>query len=98
MQIISDHHYDASGHDMHVACLIGATSLFAKGRNVWRGTLMAVFQPGEEIAQGAKAMIDDVMFKRFPKPDVVCQVSLRALPGWSPVHGGGGGVDHVVDH
>src|ERR1700676_819729 len=46
------------GHDMHVACLIGATSLFAKSRDAWRGTLMPVFQPGEETAQGAKAMID----------------------------------------
>src|SRR5260370_27822188 len=58
------------GHDMHVACLIGATSLFAKSRDAWRGTLMAVFQPGEETAQGAKAMIDDGMFKRFTNPDV----------------------------
>ncbi len=49
------------GHDMHVACLIGATSLFAKSRDAWRGTLMAVFQPGEETAQGAKAMIDNAL-------------------------------------
>jgi metal-dependent amidase/aminoacylase/carboxypeptidase family protein len=37
----------------------------------WRGTLLVVFQPGEETAQGARAMIDDDLFKRFPKPDVV---------------------------
>ena len=59
------------GHDMHVACLVGATSLFAKSRDSWHGTVMAVFQPGEETAQGAQAMIDDGLFKRFSKPDVV---------------------------
>jgi amidohydrolase len=68
------------GHDMHVACLIGATSLFAKSRDAWRGTLMAVFQPGEETAQGAKAMIDDGMFKRFPKPGVVLGQHVMSLP------------------
>jgi len=68
------------GHDMHVACLIGATSLFAKSRDAWKGTLMAVFQPGEETAQGAKAMIDDGMFKRFPKPDVVLGQHVMSLP------------------
>src|ERR1700682_6604816 len=65
---------------MHVACLIGATSLFAKSRDAWRGTLMAVFQPGEETAQGAKAMIDAGMFKRFPKPDVVLGQHVMSLP------------------
>src|SRR5437764_3136618 len=68
------------GHDMHVACLIGAISLFAKSRDAWRGTLMAVFQPGEETAQGAKAMIDNGMFKRFPKPHVVLGQHVMSLP------------------
>jgi amidohydrolase len=61
----------ACGHDMHVTWLIGATTLFARARDAWRGTLMPVFQPAEETAQGAQAMIDDGRFKRFPKPDVV---------------------------
>src|SRR5690348_8814802 len=59
------------GHDMHVAWLIGAATLLSQARNAWKGTLMAVFQPGEETAQGAQAMIDDGLLKRFPKPDVV---------------------------
>jgi amidohydrolase len=59
------------GHDMHVTWLAGATALFAQAREAWRGTLMAVFQPGEETAEGAQAMIDDGLFKRFPKPAVV---------------------------
>lgn len=61
----------ACGHDMHVAWLVGATTLLAQTRANWRGTLMAVFQPAEETAEGAQAMIDDGLFKRFPKPDVV---------------------------
>ena len=68
------------GHDMHVACLIGASALFTKSRDSWQGTLMAVFQPGEETAQGAQAMIDDSLFKRFPKPDVVLGQHVMSLP------------------
>lgn len=61
----------ACGHDMHVTWLIGAAALFARARDAWRGTLMPVFQPAEETAQGARAMIDDGLFRRFPKPAVV---------------------------
>jgi hippurate hydrolase len=59
------------GHDMHVAWLAGAATLFAQAREAWRGTLMAVFQPGEETAEGAQAMIDAGLFDQFPKPAVV---------------------------
>jgi amidohydrolase len=59
------------GHDMHVTWLVGATALLAQARESWRGTLMAVFQPAEETAEGAQAMIDDGLFRRFPKPDVI---------------------------
>jgi amidohydrolase len=58
------------GHDMHVAWLMGATRILADSRGSWHGTVMAVFQPGEETGQGARAMIADGMVKRFPKPDV----------------------------
>ena len=61
----------ACGHDMHVTWLVGAATLFAQARDAWRGTLMLVFQPAEETAQGAQAMIDDGLFTRFPKPAVV---------------------------
>jgi amidohydrolase len=59
------------GHDMHVAWLAGATKLLAEGRATWKGTLVAVFQPGEETAEGARAMIADGLFQRVPKPDVI---------------------------
>lgn len=59
------------GHDMHVTWLMGVARMLAENRNNWRGTVMAVFQPAEETGVGARAMIDDGMVKRFPKPDVV---------------------------
>ena len=61
----------ACGHDMHVTWLIGAATVLAQNRNAWRGSLMPVFQPAEETASGAQAMIDDGLFKRFPKPSVI---------------------------
>src|SRR5690348_6835161 len=70
----------ACGHDMHVAWLIGAATLLAKSRGAWRGTLMPVFQPAEEIAAGAQAMIDDGLFRRFPKPNVVLGQHVMSLP------------------
>src|SRR5215471_10817892 len=59
------------GHDLHVTWLVGATRLLAEARTTWRGTVMAVFQPGEETAEGAQAMLDDGLFEHFPKPDVI---------------------------
>jgi amidohydrolase len=61
----------ACGHDMHVAWLAGAAALLARARDAWRGTVMAVFQPAEETAEGARAMLVDGLFDRFPRPDIV---------------------------
>ena len=73
----------ACGHDMHVTWLVGATKLFAEARDAWRGTLISVFQPAEETAQGARAMIDDNLFTRFPKPDVVLGQHVMVGPAGS---------------
>ena len=59
------------GHDFHVTWLMGTARLLAEHKDLWSGTIMAVFQPGEEVGRGAKAMIDDGMISRFPKPDII---------------------------
>src|SRR3954447_17028233 len=86
----------ACGHDMHVTWLVGATTLFAQARDAWRGTLMAVFQPGEETAQGAQAMIDDGLFTRFPKPDVVLGQHVMVGPAGT-VAGSAGPITSAAD-
>jgi amidohydrolase len=73
----------ACGHDMHVAWLAGAAARLSAVRDEWHGTLMAVFQPAEETAQGAQAMIDDGLFDRFPKPDVVLGQHVMPAPAGS---------------
>ncbi|HMO48229.1 MAG TPA: amidohydrolase [Rubrivivax sp.] len=59
------------GHDMHVAWMIGAAHILSAHRGAWRGTLLIVFQPGEETAEGAAAMVRDWGEGRFPKPDII---------------------------
>src|SRR3954451_8656039 len=70
----------ACGHDMHVAWLAGAPALLADAHEAWRGTVLAVFQPAEETAQGARAMIDDGLFDRFPKPRVILGQHVMPAP------------------
>jgi amidohydrolase len=59
------------GHDLHMAWLMGAAQVLAEARDAWRGTLLVVFQPGEETAQGARAMVDDWDRAGLPRADVV---------------------------
>jgi hippurate hydrolase len=59
------------GHDFHVTWLMGATRLLAEFKSEWHGTVIAVFQPGEEEGLGAKAMIEDGMLSKYPKPNVI---------------------------
>lgn len=59
------------GHDLHVTWMMGVARLFSEHKNQWKGTLMVVFQPGEEVGRGAQGMIDDGMMSRFPKPGTI---------------------------
>ena len=57
------------GHDIHMASWVGAARTLLAVKDQWKGTLMFVAQPAEEGTSGAKAMIADGLFKRFPMPD-----------------------------
>lgn len=59
----------ACGHDVHVTALIGAARQLAKNKKEWSGTLVLIGQPAEELISGARAMIEDGLYTRFPKPD-----------------------------
>jgi amidohydrolase len=84
------------GHDMHVAWLMGVSALFSERRDSWKGTLMTLFQPGEETAQGARAMIDDGLLERFPKPDVVLGQHVMVGPSGT-VAGSAGPITSAAD-
>ncbi|WP_342375052.1 amidohydrolase [Myxococcus stipitatus] len=59
----------ACGHDVHMTVWLGTATLLARKKDQWRGTLMMVGQPAEEVGAGARKMLADGLFKRFPKPD-----------------------------
>ncbi|WP_250005345.1 amidohydrolase [Actinoplanes sp. M2I2] len=72
----------ACGHDMHVTWLMGAAAGLAAAGD-WRGTVVAVFQPAEELARGAQAMVDDGLTDRVPRPVVVLGQHVAPLPAGS---------------
>jgi len=77
---VTDGVMHACGHDMHVAWLTGAARQLAARRDSWQGTVMAVFQPGEETAAGAQAMVDDRLFDRFGIPSVILAQHVMPTP------------------
>lgn len=68
----------ACGHDLHMAAWTGAAALLAKLRDRWHGTLVMVGQPAEETVAGARALVADGLFTRFPKPDAILAVHDRS--------------------
>jgi hippurate hydrolase len=59
----------ACGHDVHMTVWIGVARELARRKSEWRGTLVMIAQPAEEIGLGAMSMIQDGLFTRFPRPD-----------------------------
>lgn len=70
----------ACGHDMHVTCLVGAMERLVAERDQWSGTVVALFQPAEEYGAGSRAMLDDGLLDRVPRPDIVLGQHVTPLP------------------
>lgn len=68
----------ACGHDVHITNLIAAARFMASHREDWRGTLMLLGQPAEERGAGAKAMLEDGLFRHFPRPDYALALHVDA--------------------
>ncbi len=62
------HVMHACGHDAHMAIFIGAARALAQLKDQWHGTLLFVGQPAEETGSGARALLNDGLYKKFPKP------------------------------
>jgi amidohydrolase len=59
------------GHDSHITALLTATRLLQRGAEYWSGTVVVIFQPGEETAEGARALVADGLWDRAPRPEVI---------------------------
>ncbi|MEO6970609.1 MAG: amidohydrolase [Chthoniobacterales bacterium] len=62
------HVMHACGHDVHIATFIGVARALAQLKDQWQGTILFVAQPAEELGTGARAMLKDGLYTRFPKP------------------------------
>jgi amidohydrolase len=71
----------ACGHDTHMTTFIGTARRLSVMKDQWSGTLVMILQPGEETGEGAKAMLEDGLYSRFPKPNhVLAFHDAAALP------------------
>jgi amidohydrolase len=59
----------ACGHDVHMTCFVGTARWLADHKDRWSGTVLFIAQPAEEIVGGARAMLEDGLYTRFPRPD-----------------------------
>ncbi len=68
----------ACGHDIHMTNLTGVAQYLTGHKSEWSGTVMLVGQPAEETGKGARSMVDDGLFTRFPKPDMALALHVDA--------------------
>ena len=61
----------ACGHDIHITTMLGTAKTLAHLKDQWRGTLVLIGQPAEEVIDGARALLADGLYTRFPRPDFV---------------------------
>ena len=61
----------ACGHDIHITNMIGTAKMLSELKNQWQGTLVILGQPAEEVVDGARSVLRDGLYERFPKPDYV---------------------------
>jgi len=73
----------ACGHDIHVSCLVGAATLFAQQQASWAGTLVTIFQPAEEVGDGARGMVDDGLVKLVGHVDAALAQHVLPFPAGS---------------
>ncbi|MES2695292.1 MAG: amidohydrolase, partial [Verrucomicrobiota bacterium] len=59
----------ACGHDIHMTCFVGAARMLSSMKDRWSGTLVFIGQPAEERGLGARAMLKEGLYRKFPKPD-----------------------------
>lgn len=77
----------ACGHDVHMSVFIGTARCMIKYKDQWSGTLLFVAQPAEERGSGARIMLEEGLFEKFPKPDVAYALHVNAtLPAGSIGH------------
>jgi len=69
----------ACGHDINMSCWVGAARVLTSLKERWRGTLLFVGQPAEEIGAGARMMIEAGLFKTFPRPDYALALHCDAM-------------------
>ena len=70
----------ACGHDIHMAVAVGTAKKMIDSRETWSGTLIVIFQPAEEVGQGSLGMINEGLFKKFPRPDFNLALHVGSLP------------------
>ena len=61
----------ACGHDIHITSMLGTAKVLSELKSQWSGTLVIIGQPAEEVTHGARAMLRDGLYDRFPRPDYV---------------------------
>lgn len=70
----------ACGHDMHITAGLGAAQLLAANKDAWSGTYVALFQPGEETAEGARSMVADGLVEKVGPIDVALGQHVLTVP------------------